>query len=98
MRHIELPTLSAIESLITPILTELKNLKTYSNETNYKHQFYKNKDLKKIFDLSDNTIKHYRKINYLPFTKIGSIYYYPINEIDKILKDNSNYDLINNNY
>lgn len=59
-------------------------------------KYYRNKNLKEIFGLSDNTIITYRDNNTLPFTKIGEIYYYPVDEIDKILQKNSNYDLLKN--
>lgn len=57
-------------------------------------KYYRNKDLKEIFGLSDGTIIKWRKENKIPFTYIDSIYFYPVDELNKRLKNNSNLDLI----
>ncbi len=57
-------------------------------------KYYRNKDLKEIFGLSDGTIIKWRKENKIPFTYIDSIYFYPVDEINQLLKNNSNQGLI----
>lgn len=89
----EILTLEDIRGEISPILSELEELKSTITNTSLK-KYYRNKDLKKVFGLSDGTINDYRNKNTIPYTQIGSIFFYPIKEIDDILKQNSNYDLI----
>ncbi len=77
---------------LSPILVLLNDIKSKVDNQPQQKKFYRNKDLKSKFGLSDNTITSYRDKNILPFTKIGDIFYYPVDEIDLILKQNSNYD------
>jgi hypothetical protein len=79
---------------IRPVIKLLEELKTKIDTIEPPKRYYRNKHLKMYFGLSDNTIISYRDKNLLPFTKIGDIYYYPMVEIDKILLQNSNYDLL----
>lgn len=58
--------------------------------------FYRNKDLKRIFGFSDNTIINYRDYNILPYTKIGDIYFYPVNEIKMLLNKSGNFEYFKN--
>ena len=90
---IELVTVQDINNAISPILKELEELKSYLNSQPPK-QYYRNKDLKKIFGLSDNTIKEYRDTNVIPYTWIGCLPLYPIADFNIMLMRNSNYDLI----
>jgi len=90
---IELVTLEDIHDAISPILKELGELKSYISSQPPK-QYYRNKDLKKIFGLSDNTIKEYRDSNTIPYTWIGSIPVYPVSDFNMMLNRNSNFDLI----
>ena len=53
--------------------------------------FYRNKDLKKLFGLSGNTIIKYRENGTLPSTIIGDVYLYPKDLIDEVLSKNSSY-------
>jgi len=85
-----IPTIEAIANLILPLEKSLKDLQTIIESKESPKKFYRNKDLKKIFGLSENTIISYRKKNILPFTTIGDVYYYPVKEINKILEQNSN--------
>jgi len=91
---IELVTIEDVKDEIRPVLKELAEIKSYIDKVAPK-QFYRNRDLKAVFGFSDNTICDYRNDNTIPYTKIGSIYYYPVIEINKILQGNSNYDLVN---
>jgi hypothetical protein len=90
---IELVTIEDFQDEIRPILKELADIKSYIGRVAPK-QFYRNKDLKAIFGFSDNTILEYRSDNTIPYTKLGSIYYYPVAEINNILQQNSNFDLV----
>jgi len=93
--QVVLVSIDKLESLLNPVLNKLviieKNLnkKTLKNEIGY----YRNKDLKDKFGLSPNTIIKYRESGVLPFTKLGEVYLYPSNQLEEILKMNSNLDL-----
>ncbi|MFY7651604.1 MAG: hypothetical protein ACOVQE_02830 [Chitinophagaceae bacterium] len=50
--------------------------------------------MKQIFGLSYNTIVLYGNTNKIHYTFIGDIYYYPVDEINKILKKNSNFEMV----
>lgn len=94
MRNIiELVTIQDFRNEIQPVIKELNDIKSYFN-TIVPKIYYRNKDLKKIFGLSDNTIKDYRDKNIIPYTFIGTIPYYPIKEFNRILEQNSNFDLV----
>ncbi len=93
--QINIPSIEAISMELSPLLVLLNDIKTKLDSNPYPKKYYRNKDLKEKFGLSDNTIINYRDKNLLPFTKLGDIYYYPVDEIDKILEQNSNYDYFN---
>lgn len=73
---------------VIKLLNELKSLVESVPNMNY----YRNKDLKRIFGFSDNTIISYRDYNILPYTKIGDIYFYPVNEIKMLLNKSGNFE------
>jgi len=73
---------------VIKLLNELKSL--VESVPNMK--YYRNKDLKRIFGFSDNTIISYRDYNILPYTKIGDIYFYPVNEIKRLLNKSGNFE------
>lgn len=79
---------------LEPVIKLLEQMKTKFDNIKQPKKYYRNKGLKEFFGLSDNTIISYRDNNIIPYTKLGEIYYYPIDEIDKILQKNSNYDLV----
>jgi hypothetical protein len=81
-------TLSTVIKLIEELETKIDTIQKPK-------RYYRNKDLKMYFGLCDNTIITYRDKNIIPFTKLGAVYYYPIIEIEKILVQNSNFNLIN---
>ena len=90
---VEIVTVEDIKNEIRPVLKELGELKSYISLLPPK-KYYRNKDLKEVYGLSDNTIKDYRDNNTIPYTQLGTIFYYPVKEIGDILRRNSNYDLV----
>jgi hypothetical protein len=89
--QITIPTLEGIKSLIEPLCQslqqieeKLQKLPKINNPSNY----YRNNDLKQLFGLSNNTIIKYRENGTLPFTRLGDVYLYEVDEINKILKLN----------
>jgi hypothetical protein len=91
MEQITIPSLSSIRNLIEPINwrlqqieEKLQKLPKMVNPSKY----YRNSDLKQLFGLSNNTIIKYRENGTLPYTRIGEVYLYEVDEINKILKRN----------
>lgn len=81
-----------------PVIRLLEVMNSKFDNIKQPKKYYRNKSLKEFFGLSDNTIISYRDNNIIPFTKLGEIYYYPIDEIDNILQKNSNFDLFKNKF
>jgi len=83
-----------LQELLNPIFSKLEIIENKIGKTKLPTKsYYRNKDLKSIFGLSDNTILKYRDTGILPYTYLDNIYYYPINELEKILLNNSNLEL-----
>lgn len=89
-----LPSIESIREELLPLVNQINDMKLIISKIDNKKSYYRNKDLKKIFGLSDNTIINYREANLIPFTKMGEIYLYPIDDLNKMLVNNSNYNLI----
>jgi len=49
-------------------------------------KWLKNEDVKKLLKISNATIQNLRVNGTLPFSKIGGIYYYKQDDIDKMLE------------
>jgi hypothetical protein len=87
--EIVLPTLGSIRKLLEPVYSRLEaienRIKQSTQKTNQTVKYYRNNDMKRIFGLSNNTIIKYRETGILPFTKLGDIYLYDVQDLDKIL-------------
>jgi len=95
--NFNLPSKEFVEQNFNKIISELNSLKKQLNLTNRSEiKFYRNKDLKSVFGLSDNTIYEYREKGIIPYTKLGEIFYYPVQELNRILDSNSNFGKISN--
>jgi hypothetical protein len=95
--NLNLPSKEFVENNFNRIFNELAALKKQLKPSkNNAAKYYRNKDLKEIFGLSDNTIYAYRAEGIIPFTKLGEIFYYPVAEIDRILANNASYGKLNN--
>jgi hypothetical protein len=88
--NLSLPSKEFVENNFNKILDELASLKKQIKPSNNEIKYYRNKDLKRIFGFSDNTISKYREEGTLPFTFFGEIPFYPVEEINRILEQNSN--------
>ena len=87
--------LEELHNILNPIISKLEIIENKIGiKTNIKpSKYYRNKDLKSLFGLSDNTILKYRDKGILPYTYLDNIYYYPKEELEKILIENSNWEL-----
>ena len=90
MRPDELVTKNELQNAIRQAVDEIKDqIRLLQSQSPQSFpEFYRNKDLKLKFGFSDNTIRKMRISGELPFTKIGTITLYPVNEISEVLKKN----------
>jgi hypothetical protein len=91
MEQISIPTLESIKGLIEPLYQRLQNIESELQKMPKKRQlskYYRAKDLKEFFGLTNNTIIKYRNDGTLPFTLLGGVYLYDANAIDKMLEQN----------
>jgi hypothetical protein len=91
-REIKIATEASIRRMLEPIYERLNaiSLEITSKQGNTKQpKYYRNNDLKEIFNISNNTIVKYRETGVLPYTKLGDIYLYEAKNIDAILKKNT---------
>ncbi|RXG30658.1 helix-turn-helix domain-containing protein [Leeuwenhoekiella marinoflava] len=79
-----------LKKLLLPLHDKLSQLEAKLDKThvNPPKKYYRNRDLKLLFGISQNTIIKYRNEGHIPFTTIGDLYLYPVKEIDKILSKN----------
>lgn len=89
-----IPSIESIREEILPLVNQINEVKSLVSKIEKEKSYYRNKDLKKKFGLSDNTIINYREANIIPWTKMGEIYLYPVDELNRMLISNSNYKLI----
>ena len=89
MADIKFSFTDEFEEVLRPLIKKIESLESKILKTT-PQRYYRNKDLKEIFGLSDNTIISYRKQNIIPYKVLGEIYYYPIDELNKVLEQNTN--------
>lgn len=76
-----------MKELIGPVVAKLERIDSKISQGKVlRPEYYRNEDLKKIFGLSNNTIIKYRQTGILPYTKLGDIFLYDSDKIDKILR------------
>lgn len=89
--EIQMPTVRGIQLLLEPILVKLQNLENELQKLPKKVQpskYYRAKDLKELFGLTNNTIIKYRDNGTLPYTLLGGVYLYDAKAIDEMLEQN----------
>lgn len=79
-----------IIALIKAVNELTEKFELMKNDNIHTDGYYRNKDLKEKFRLSENTIKKYRILGFLPYSKIGEVYVYPIKMMNKALSENGN--------
>ncbi|MEX0995889.1 MAG: helix-turn-helix domain-containing protein [Flavobacteriaceae bacterium] len=68
------------------VINELRLL--MAKEKTVKTKWIKNKEVKKLLQISHSTLQTLRDNGTLSFTKIGGILYYNVEEIEKMMEDN----------
>jgi hypothetical protein len=89
--EIQIPTVRGIQLLLEPIVVKLQNLENELQKLPKKVQpskYYRAKDLKEVFGLTNNTIIKYRNDGILPYTLLGGVYLYDAKAIDEMLEQN----------
>jgi len=82
----QLVTIGDLEEFKNALLIELRQLIC---EHKYKtgKQWVKSYEIKKLLGISTGTLQHLRANGTLPYSKIGGIVYYDMNEINKVLNE-----------
>ncbi len=89
--EIQMPTVRGIQLLLEPIVVKLQNLENELQKLPKKVQpskYYRARDLKELFGLTNNTIIKYRNDGILPYTLLGGVYLYDAKAIDEMLEQN----------
>jgi len=86
----KLSLIMRVKEIIDPVVIKLDTICSKINAKGYDSRpaYYRNEDLKKIFGLSPNTIIKYRQTGILPYSKLGEIFLYDSELIEKILQEN----------
>jgi hypothetical protein len=85
------PSVRGIQLLLEPIVVKLQNLENELQKLPKKarpSKYYRARDLKELFGLTNNTIIKYRDNGTLPFTLLGGVYLYDAKAIDEMLEQN----------
>lgn len=91
MQEINLPSLEGIKTLIEPLYERMQNFESELQKMPKKRpmsKYYRAKDLKELFGLTNNTIIKYRDNGILPYTLLGGVYLYDAKAIDEMLEQN----------
>jgi hypothetical protein len=89
--EIQIPSVRGIQLLLEPIAVKLQNLENELQKLPKKarpSKYYRARDLKELFGLTNNTIIKYRNDGTLPFTLLGGVYLYDANAINEMLEQN----------
>lgn len=91
LEEIQIPSVRGIQLLLEPIVVKLQNLENELQKLPKKarpSKYYRAKDLKELFGLTNNTIIKYRENGILPYTMLGGVYLYDAKGIDEMLEHN----------
>lgn len=88
-----IPSVRGIQLLLEPFLIKLQNIENELQKLPKKvlpRKYYRARDLKELFGLTNNTIIKYRNDGILPYTLLGGVYLYDAKAIDEMLEQNKN--------
>ena len=68
------------------LLSELNTL--FNSKTEQQKQWLKSNEVRKLLNISPGTLQNLRINGTLSYTKVGSILYYPYQDIQKLLENN----------
>lgn len=83
--EIELVTLSDLENLKKEILTEIKKMLTGQRE-DPERRWLKSKEIQQLLGISPGTLQTLRNRAMIPFTRLGGVIFYNLEEVKKVLE------------
>ena len=86
---VEILTTEDFQRLKSEIIEEIK-LVLNSKEYKQKKTWLKSKEVRVLLGISHGTLQNLRDRGILPFTKVGGIMYYSIEDVNAILEKNKN--------
>jgi len=81
-------TINDLNEFKTELLNSIKSLIKLQSDSTQK-KWLKSLDVKKLLNISHSTLQTLRINGTIPYTKIGGTIYYDIDEINKVMKENS---------
>ena len=86
---IEVVTKDDLEQFRAQLLNDIRQLISPSHEANLIKPWLKNSEVRKLLNISSNTIQRLRIAGKLPSSKVGGVHYYRYEDIEKLLKGNA---------
>lgn len=85
----ELVTKSDLEDAVSRLLQELKKQSASASTHLTTPSYYSNKEIRRLFQISDNTLRKLRFQGILPYKKFGTIIRYSAKDVENALSRNS---------
>jgi hypothetical protein len=83
---VELITKQDLEQFKSELLTEIKRLVQLDGSSHSNKQWLKSNEVRKLLKISPGTLQNLRINGTLSFTRVGSIIYYKLEDINKLLE------------
>ncbi|OYX12959.1 MAG: hypothetical protein B7Z16_16205 [Algoriphagus sp. 32-45-6] len=84
--EIELVTLTDLQNFKKEILTEIRSLLSSKTELAEDKKWVKSKDVQKLLQISAGTLQNLRNRKMIPFTKLGGVIFYSLEDLKKIME------------
>lgn len=88
MTAIDLITRKDFEQFKIELFAELQKIGINPTNNQSENQWLKSSEVRKLLKISPGTLQNLRMNSILPYTKVGSMFYYRQSDIEKILNDN----------
>jgi hypothetical protein len=85
---IEVVTKDDLEQFRAQLLNDIRQLISPSHEANLIKPWLKNSEVRKLLNISSNTIQRLRIAGKLHSSKVGGVHYYRYEDIEKLLNGN----------
>lgn len=86
MTTLDLITKDDLQQFKTELIAELKNIQPVANTP---RKWLRSAEVREILNISPGTLQNMRASGQLPFSKIGSMTYYKLKDIDQLLEANT---------
>jgi len=83
----EILTKEDLEQVKTEIIEEIRSFFVEHKIKEARKKWIKTNDVVRILKVSPGTVQTLRLTGVIPFSKIGSVIFYDINDIEKVLED-----------